>query len=51
MNIMINGQMLHQSNICAVVLTTQILSVLSVVPNIYQYSVKLDKMGKKVKVF
>ena len=32
----INGQMLHQSNIFAVVLTTQILKVLSVVPNIDQ---------------
>ena len=33
---MINDQMLHQFTISAVVLTTQILLVLSVAPNIYQ---------------
>ena len=36
---MINGQILHQSNIFVVVLTTQILELLSALPNIYQ---KLD---------
>ena len=33
---MINDQMLQQSTILAGVLTTQILKILSVVPNIYQ---------------
>ena len=33
---MINGQMLPQSSIFAVVLTTQILEILSVFPNNYQ---------------
>ena len=41
MKIMINDQMLHQSNIFAVVLTMQIVYVLAVVPNIYQ---KLDSV-------
>ena len=36
MKIMINDQMLQQSTILAGVLTTQILYILSVVPNIYQ---------------
>ena len=36
MKIIINGQILHQSNIFAVVLTMQILKVLSAVLNIYQ---------------
>ena len=36
MKSMINGQILHQSHISEVVLTTQILLVLYVVPNIYQ---------------
>ena len=36
MKIVINGQMLHQSNTFVGVLTPQILNVLSVVPNIYQ---------------
>ena len=44
MKITINGQVLHQSNIFAVhcFLTTEILSVLSVVPNIYKK--KLDSV-------
>ena len=36
MEITINGQMLHQSNIFAVIFTTQIYQILSVAPNIYQ---------------
>ena len=41
MKIMLNGQIITQSNIFAKVLTTQNLWVLSVVPNIYQ---KLDSV-------
>ena len=36
MKIMINDQILQLSNFLAGVLTTQILKILSVVPNIYQ---------------
>ena len=49
MKIMINDQILHQSNIFSEVLTTQILLVLSVVPNIYQHLVRLVKIGDRRK--
>ena len=41
MKIIINGQMFHQSNIFAVVLTMQILQVFSVVPI---FTKKLDSV-------